>query len=292
MRCKPRLLEFPSPFAREPGTLRVPVPAEGFSSEHFDRLRAGSPDGPFIIDFGGTRNLFFTLDAIQSAMRLDDPTALITAYTRKMMAFLLFTPTPRHVLMIGLGGGSLAKFCYRHLPRTRISVIEVNADVIALREEFAIPPDDARFEIIHEDGASFLARANVVPDIIMVDAFDEHGLSPSVLSLGFYEHAHRCLPRGGLLVMNLSGAKDRYATHIEALRAAFAGVVRLVEVEGEDNVLVFALRHHDLADLPASLHRRAVYLERVFGLEFSRYLERLRAAPVLGETGAAPGRQA
>jgi spermidine synthase len=288
MRCKPHLLELPSPFAREPGTLRVPEPAEGFSSGHLDRLRAGSPDGPFIIDFGGTRNLFFSLDAIQSAMRLDDPTALITAYTRKMMAFLLFTPAPRHVLMVGLGGGSLAKFCYRHLPHTRISVIEVNAEVIALREEFTIPPDDARFEIIHEDGASFLARANVEPDIIMVDAFDEHGLPPSLLSLRFYEHAHRSLPRGGLLVMNLSGAKDRYAAHIEALRAAFAGVVRLVEVEGEDNVLIFALKSHDLADLPASLQRRAVYLERVFGLEFSRYLKRLRAAPVLGPRAPAP----
>jgi spermidine synthase len=291
MRCKPRLLEFPSPFAREPGTLRVLEPEEGLSSEQFDRLRVGSPEGPFIIDFGGTRNLFFTLDSIQSAMRLDDPTALITAYTRKMMAFLLFTPAPRHVLMIGLGGGSLAKFCYRHLPHTRISVVEVNAEVIALREEFAIPADDARFEIIHEDGASFVARANAEPDIIMVDAFDEAGLSPSLLSMGFYEHAHRCLPRGGLLVMNLSGAKDRYVAHIEALRAAFAGVVRLVEVEGEDNVLVFALRHHDLADLPASLHRRAVHLERVFGLEFSRYLKRLRAAPVLGETQATPAPQ-
>jgi spermidine synthase len=195
-------------------------------------------------------------------------------------------------LMIGLGGGSLAKFCYRHLPHTRISVIEVDAEVIALREEFAIPPDDARFQVIHEEGASFLARANLEPDIILVDAFDELGLSPSLLSRAFYEHAHRCLPRGGLLVMNLSGAKDRYAAHIEALRAAFAGVVRRVEVEGEDNVLVFALKSHDLADLPASLHRRALYLERVFGLEFSRYLERLRAASVLGKAEATAGRQA
>ena len=37
-----------------------------------------------------------------------------------MMGFLLFKPQPRSIGMIGLGGGSLAKFCYRYLSRTRI----------------------------------------------------------------------------------------------------------------------------------------------------------------------------
>src|SRR5687768_5676420 len=114
---KPRLMEMPSPFALEPGTVRLLETAGGFTSEQFDRLREGTLGRPFIIDYGRTRNLFFSISAIQSSMRLDDPHALIAAYTRKMMAFLLFRPAPRHVLMIGLGGGSLAKFCYRHLPR-------------------------------------------------------------------------------------------------------------------------------------------------------------------------------
>ncbi len=142
---KPRLINIPSPFALEPGTVRLVAPAEGFGTEQLDQLREGVLGRPFIIDYGGTRNLFFTVDAVQSSMRLNDPNALVAPYTRKMMAFLLFIPTPRHVLMIGLGGGSMVKFCYRHLPRTRISVVEINPDVIALREEFAIPDDDQRW---------------------------------------------------------------------------------------------------------------------------------------------------
>jgi spermidine synthase len=38
------------------------------------------------------------------------------------MAFLLFNSRPDNVAMIGLGGGSLAKFCHRHLPASRIQV--------------------------------------------------------------------------------------------------------------------------------------------------------------------------
>jgi spermidine synthase len=285
---KPRLIEFPSPFALEPGTVRVLAPAEGFSSEQLDRMRVGAYDQPFIVDDGGIRNLFFTIDAIQSSMRLDDPRALISAYTRKMMAFLLFNPAPRHILMIGLGGGSLAKFCHCHLPRTRVSVVEISAEVIALRDEFAIPPDDERLEIIHGDGAAFLEKTDVRPDIILVDAFDQRGVAPSLASFDFYERASRRLLPAGLLVMNLSGEKCRYGAHIEGLSAAFPGVIRLVPGEGEDNVLIFAFGSGDLADLPDLLWQRAAHLERGLGLQFCRYLERLRGGSVLGPR---PGRE-
>ncbi|MCL5059291.1 MAG: hypothetical protein M1449_01410, partial [Candidatus Thermoplasmatota archaeon] len=46
-----------------------------------------------------------SLDFIQSSMRIDDPFALDIAYTRKMMAFLLFVPKPDHVLMVGQSVG-------------------------------------------------------------------------------------------------------------------------------------------------------------------------------------------
>ncbi|MEW6690321.1 MAG: spermidine synthase, partial [Pseudomonadota bacterium] len=58
----------------------------------------------------GVRHLHIGGEAIQSAMRLADPWALELEYTRCMLTFLLFHPAPRRALMIGLGGGSLAKF--------------------------------------------------------------------------------------------------------------------------------------------------------------------------------------
>lgn len=275
------LVELPSPFPFEPGTVRFRLPEGGFSGEQLKRLRAGSLERPFMIDYGRTRSLFFDTTAVQSAMDLDDPSALIAAYTRKMMAFLLFLPAPRHLLMIGLGGGSLAKFCHRHLPRTRISVVEISSEVIALREEFAIPANDERFEVIHDDGAAFLAKTHLTPDVILIDAFDASGVAPSLVCSDFYKRASDCLARNGLLVMNLSGQKSRYVTHIETLRAVFPGTIRLVPVDGEDNVLLFAVRGPALAALPEFLRHRAAYLQHGMGLEFDRYLERLRAGEIL-----------
>lgn len=94
---------------------------------------------PFIMDTGRERSLHFDVFAVQSAMDLDDPYRLSLPYTRKMMAFLLFNGAPRRILLLGLGGGSLAKFCYRHLASAAITVVEVNPEVIAFRDAFFIP---------------------------------------------------------------------------------------------------------------------------------------------------------
>ena len=71
----------------------------------------------------GIRSLHLGSDTVQSSMKVDDPYELVLSYTRAMMAFLLFHPRPEHVVMIGLGGGSMAKFVHRHLKTTRTTVI-------------------------------------------------------------------------------------------------------------------------------------------------------------------------
>src|SRR5690606_38116351 len=74
---------------------------------------------PFLVETETERHLLFSHDSVQSSMRLDDPDALACEYTRRMMSFLLFVPDPREIVMIGLGGGSLAKFCYKNVPSAR-----------------------------------------------------------------------------------------------------------------------------------------------------------------------------
>jgi spermidine synthase len=67
-----------------------------------------NPPGIHFSEAAGLRHLHVGGRAIQSAMRLDAPDDLALAYTRAMMAALLFQPQPRDVVLIGLGGGSLA----------------------------------------------------------------------------------------------------------------------------------------------------------------------------------------
>ena len=82
-------------------------------------------NAPLVCTEGGHRWLEFAPGDVQSDMLLADPTRLVLAYTRAIMCFALFVPRPRHIIMVGLGGGSLVKFCHRHFPDTAMTAIEL-----------------------------------------------------------------------------------------------------------------------------------------------------------------------
>ncbi|WZB62866.1 hypothetical protein WJ970_06090 [Achromobacter xylosoxidans] len=117
-----------------------------------------SESRPFVRDVGDRRSLHFSEQVIQSSMSLLNPDALELEYTRMMMGFVLFNPAPDRIVMVGLGGGSLAKFCHRHLPRSQVEALEINPAVIALRGDFMVPPDDERFRVIACDAVLIPAR--------------------------------------------------------------------------------------------------------------------------------------
>jgi len=197
-----------------------------------------APAAPLVRTCGDVRTLEFLPGEVQSAMRLSRPSALLLDYARAMMCFALFVPHPRHILMVGLGGGSLAKFCYRRFPHARITVLELRADVIALREQFCVPPDDARFTVVRADAAQYLAgaagtRARV--DVLLVDGFTAAGLPPALGSARFYADCRRVLSPGGVLAANMFSYDARYGAMLGRLDWVFGGhVCRLDKVAGNN----------------------------------------------------------
>jgi spermidine synthase len=260
----------------EPGVVRV-LRREGESDLEPFAERAGREGmvRPYIFDTLFERRLHFTQDATQSAMSLRDPDSLIAPYTRKMMAFLLLNPNPRHIVMLGLGGGSLAKFCYRHLPRSKITVVEINADVIAMRDEFLIPRDDERFRVVHDDGPRFVERMNDPVDVLLVDAFDEDGVATSVAGSRFQRAVADRLTERGVLVMNLWGRPERYVSILEQTASVFGPHAVLVSVTGEQNLLLFASRGSPPKSVTEELETVAGALQQLLQLDFPRYLRRL-----------------
>lgn len=197
---------------------------------------------PFVYETLDSKALHFSICEIQSRMRIDRPHALDLAYTRTMMAFMLFLPEPRQLGMIGLGGGSLVKFCHRHLTGTRIEVVEINPHVIALRDEFRVPPDDERLQIRRGDGADFVRQGRDRLDVLLVDGFDHEGQPPALCSQGFYDDCRGLLRADGMLVVNLHTAHPEFALHAGRIERAFAGDVLLVGDSECSNTIAFAGR--------------------------------------------------
>lgn len=248
----------------------------------FHRWRAPEPgegnDAVYISEKFGVRSLHIGSDTIQSAMRITRPNELEISYTRSMMAFLLFNPDPREVLMMGLGGGSLAKFIYHRLPQTRTTAVEINPRVVAVaRQFFNVPPDDERLQVKIGDGAAYLDNDQLRADVILVDGYDAESQVEALSTPAFYRDCARVLGDSGILVVNLWGGDRGFTLCVDRISTAFDGFVACLPAGKPGNIVVLAFKRSPGRLGWDELRGRARALETAHGLEFARFAQELAA---------------
>src|SRR5258705_7229553 len=168
------------------------------------------PANPLLRDEDGGLSLLFEDGMVQSRMLHGDPTRLALEYTRLMMGFLLLRPEPARIAMIGLGGGSLARYCARTLPDADFTAIEISPQVIALRDRFGLPPDGPRFHVLCTDGAEFVRCESAPLDVLLVDGFDRDGLPERLCSAAFYDYCRDRLGPRRVCAVQLYCFADRH----------------------------------------------------------------------------------
>lgn len=241
------------------------------------KWRLGADHSVTIAEERGVRSLHIGGLAIQSAMRLSNPDALELHYTRAMMSFMLFKPQPEELLMIGLGGGSMAKFIRRRMMETRVTVVEIRPGVVAAaRSYFDFPGDDERLKVVVDDGALYVPAHPGSADVFLIDGFDD-GVQPAALcSQDFYDCAYAALRPGGVLAVNFMAEDRRLDAMCARLQKSFCGRILLLEAADKVNVVVLALREGPARIAWSELRERGTQLQLRHGLPFDRMLTSLR----------------
>lgn len=240
------------------------------------RGRAHAADEVHVSEKAGIRYLHLGSDTVQSAMRLGVPHELVLSYTRAMMGFLLFHPEPRHVLMIGLGGGSLAKYVLHTFPSASVTVVENNPRVIAAAHaQFMVPRDDPRLSVLLGDGVSHVRAYPGCCDVLMVDGFDAQSQVEALATEDFYDQCRLALEPGGVLSVNLWSSDSRFDTFLQRIERVFSGQVVCLPAERKGNVAVFAIRGRVPVTRWDRLRERARALEPATGLELLQFVGRL-----------------
>jgi spermidine synthase len=245
------------------------------------RVRSGVDAMPEveISEADNIRSLHLGSETVQSSMNLDDPTDLVLSYSRAMMGFLLFNDDPRHILQIGLGGGSFARFIGHYLPDAQSVAVDINPQVIAVaRAFFELPREDERFEIVEADGAEYVRIFRDSTDVILVDGFDGLQIVDALTTEDFFEDCRRALTPNGIFVTNWWSGDKRYMTFLERLLGVFGGLVLELPAASHGNVAVMAFAGEPAGTRWDAMEKRADALERRFGLEFCAFVERMRQA--------------
>jgi len=225
----------------------------------------------------GVRSLHIGGHAIQSAMRISSPGELELHYTRAMMSFLLFNPGPANVLMIGLGGGSIAKFMHRHLPATRLTVVEIRGEVVsAARAFFELPREDERLQIVVADGAQYVPAHPGSCDVLLLDGFEDGRQAAGLCSQPFYDAAYEAVRPGGMLVVNFMAFDPKLEAFLQRIERSFGARVVLVDAADKVNLIAVAFRERPDRVRWSELRGRAQALKDMLGLPFERFVASLR----------------
>lgn len=232
---------------------------------------------PYIVEDDEFRTLQFAEWDIQSRMRKSAPDELVLSYTQAMVAFMLFVEAPEQVLIAGLGGGSLSKFCHRHLPRAHVTTVEISEEVIDLRNQFCIPADDDRFRVVHADMATYLQGRRQVADVILLDGYDADGVPSAISDQSFYTLCSDALTARGMLVanVNLGAIKSSMKTR-RTLQRLLGRAITIRSAAGHNDI-VLAFRDVEIPAV-AVLKTRAKALREQTGVDFPVLLDRIRSS--------------
>jgi spermidine synthase len=198
-----------------------------------------------ITEESGVRYLQFGAHWIQGAMRINRPWALELQYTRDMMFPLLLRTAvawPRSVLLIGLGAASLTKFVYRQLPQARLTVVEIDPEVVvAAWQFFGLPQDSRHLRIQIADGYEYVAATRRRYDLILADGFDAKVRAGDLDSPAFYRNCRARLNAGGMFATNLVSRRGRPMTSIERIRGAFDGRVLALPPDEANTIAIASI---------------------------------------------------
>ncbi len=235
---------------------------------------------PHLIKKDGLITLNFKTRAIQSQMHVAAPNELLLEYTRKMMGFLLFVERPKKIAMIGLGGGSIAKYCLERLPEVDFTAVDISPEVIALRDTFMIPKDSERFRILCQDGADFVRELGLLPDkekpnVLLVDGFDSAGQPAQLADHSFYNDCFAAIKTGGVLVVNLCVDNLNYRRSLGRIAQAFAGKSRHILAEEGMNAIVFAASSKNFPPNLTAFSERLRNLERFHPVDLAETMMKI-----------------
>jgi len=165
-------------------------------------------------------------------------------YTHMYWDFFIPLPLlfekPR-ILLIGLGGGTIAYQLATLYGNITLEISEINKVMVEKAREFT-GIDVSRFTLYLEDGAEVVKRKKDAYEIIILDAYINDRIPKQFLQEDFISNAYAALSDKGILAINYANKLSLFFEYIEykqRLRKYF-GVYILKKGIGSNNSILLA----------------------------------------------------
>lgn len=154
------------------------------------------------------RVLITNPDAAQSLMYLDNPSELVSSYTKFYDLAFHYKPDTKKVLMLGGGGYCFPRYLLSERPDVSIDVVELDPGITDTARVYFNLQDHPNLRIFHEDARTFLNRAIKDGfekyDAILMDTFSSWTSIPfQMTTIETAERLRELLNPDGTLIVNI-----------------------------------------------------------------------------------------
>lgn len=224
------------------------------------------------------RWLVFGDDTVQTLIDLQDPRVLPSPVSRAMLAPLMFMKSPRNVLLVGAGGGAIARYLSARCDVLQGRALEYYQEVASIaRNYFEFPVLEHKWCIVVQDARRYLADCDDDKfDLIVID-IAEHELTPKwVLDPVMLAGCKRRLRVGGFLSLNMMvESASSLACFLSVIREVFGKNTACMSIPEYRNVMIFACCEQPDYKL-TDFERQAGAAKSKWELEFDTFLGRMR----------------
>lgn len=173
-------------------------------------------------------------DTPQSIMDRSAPDALTTLVSHAMLLFVLFDRQSKHVLNLGLGGGTFERALAEHSAFKMTSIESSQAVIDIAKRFFSMHSGSAP---ICQNANQFVQSTQEVFDVVLCDLFVEERLPDFLSSEPFYAEVKRITRDDAVLVLNLQADSEAELLEIlVAIRQRFS-YIALFEFDNYKNVI-------------------------------------------------------
>lgn len=231
-----------------------------------------------VIDTKGERALHFGSHSRQSSMIIDNPNHLNSFYAQAMMGLLLFNDSPKDILMIGLGGGTITKYLLHQFRDCKIKVIEFRSSVLKVARSHFQLPLDPRLKVKIGCGGEYVSNQSLQTeeqhDLMVIDAYDHQGMALEVSSEKFFDDCRVLLKDDGMLAINLWGTnKDLFQEVTWNMGRVFGWRILFLPVRKRGNIIGFAFKKNAPKYSMKELRAKANQLEQQYHLNFPQFVK-------------------
>ncbi len=243
-------------------------------------------------EYSITRNANFielrtASNALQSVINKKKPHKLALKNLEYLMGVLLFLPSPRNILLLGTGGGSLIHFLRYHYPHCQLTSVDLDSELQTLmHQKMHLPEADEYLIYLIDDAAHYLRGCQQTFDLILVDIFSGSQSPDWLLDSPSIQQIQSLLSDQGAVAYNLL-IDSEHASRIfhSNLRRVFSQRTLCLSVQGYDNALAYGFRYRPPQQDMSYYMQQASDMAEIHDINYNKVLAAIYAANPIEENG-------